>query len=625
MPSDPSTLLLQPASMPWRLLFLLFLLGITQMTQAAGAPISLDAVSGRYDLNPVIEVLEDPGGKLNLADIQSKTVAEHSFEASSGGLSSFGFTNSAYWFRFSLSNPSPQARQMVLVLRAAWLDSIDFYQPTAVGNYSQRRFGDTLPFSQREHVHPQFLIDLLVEPGTHIYYLRISSQQAFMTPIELWEPEAFHRSDRLLGAYFGMFYGIMLVMVLYNGFIGLSTRDRNHLYYCLYLLAFVAMNFSYNGFAFQYLWPDSPRWLNWSYSSWIFLFQVVAILFAMTFLESRTRLPRMHKVLKVFLSAMLGTWFFTMASGNQLLYNASAVYFIFFMSPLISMSGITAWLAGYKAARFFVLASMASLLGSFITALTVSGFLPYSFSSFHAAEFGILVDVVLLSLALADRINVLREQKNAAELGVIEQKLLTHAWLEKAKNELEHTVQERTAELAKARDEAEHLARMDMLTGISNRRHFEEVSTQEFAWALRYRHPLSMILFDIDFFKLINDTYGHAVGDQVIKRVANAARDAVRELDLVGRIGGEEFAILLPEASMGQAIMTAERLREQIANLVFDHEGHTIGFTASFGVTQIGDGDKGIDTLLQRADQMMYAAKAAGRNRVCATPASFYD
>jgi diguanylate cyclase (GGDEF)-like protein len=119
-------------------------------------------------------------------------------------------------------------------------------------------------------------------------------------------------------------------------------------------------------------------------------------------------------------------------------------------------------------------------------------------------------------------------------------------------------------------------------------------------------------------FKLINDSHGHAAGDEVIKAAARVSQDAVREIDFVARIGGEEFAILLPGSTVEQAAATAERLRELvIAEKVF-YQGKELAFTASFGVAELKDGDQSFEALLQRADEMMYRAKNLGRNRVAA-------
>jgi len=507
---------------------------------------------------------------------------------------------------------------MMLVLRTAWLNEISVYIPEGNATYQGIQLGDSLPFAERLHQNPQFLVDLQVPPGKQAYYVRIHSSQALLSPIELWDVQAFHDNDRLLLGYFGMFYGVVLVMLLYNAFIWVSMRDRSYLYYCLYLAAFFIMNFSYNGFSFQYLWPDAPRWANWTYTSWVFLYQLMAIIFAMVFLETAHRLPRMHRVLCLFLYVMVAAWFLTLTFADPVVHNATGVYFVFLYSPLTAIAGFLAWRAGFRAARFFVVASMGNLGGAFITAMTVSGFMPYSFLTFHAVEFGILLDVILLSLALADRIKFLRLQNEETEKQIIAQKLESNALLQQAKDDLERLVSERTVELCKARDEAERLSRIDALTGAYNRRYFNEVATLEFAKVRRLHQPLSMISFDIDLFKLINDNHGHAAGDEVIKAAANVSRNAVREIDFVARIGGEEFAILLPGSTAEQATATAERLRELIIAEEIYYQGKKLAFTASFGVAQLRESDQSYEALLQRADEMMYMAKNMGRNRVAA-------
>lgn len=598
-----------------RILLLVTLVMLACAGWAHAGTIALESGRHSYLVHEVVDVVEDPHAQLNFADISKGNVA---FKEYYTGVFSFGFTKSAYWFRFEVDNPSAQARNMMLVLRTAWLDDISVYIPEAAGGYQVVQLGDSLPFAERLHPNPQFLADLQVQPGKQTYYLRIRSTQALLSPIELWDAQAFHDNDRLLLGYFGMFYGVVLVMLLYNAFIWISTWDRSYLYYCLYLAAVFIMNFSYNGFSFQYLWPDAPRWANWTYTSWVFLYQLMAIIFAMVFLETAKRLPRMHRVLCLFLYAMVAAWLLTLAFADPVVHNATGVYFVFLYSPLTAVAGFLVWRSGFPAARFFVIASMGNLVGAFITAMTVSGFMPYSFISFHAVEFGILLDVILLSLALADRIKFLRLQNEVAEKAIIEQKLESNALLQQAKDDLERIVSERTAELCKARDEAERLSRIDALTGAYNRRYFNEVATLEFAKVRRNHHPLSMISFDIDMFKLINDNYGHAAGDEVIKAAASVSKNAVREIDFVARIGGEEFAILLPGSTLEQAAATAERLRELVNTTEIYYQGKKLAFTASFGVAQLKDSDQSFEALLQRADEMMYRAKNLGRNRVAA-------
>ena len=163
----------------------------------------------------------------------------------------------------------------------------------------------------------------------------------------------------------------------------------------------------------------------------------------------------------------------------------------------------------------------------------------------------------------------------------------------------------------------EHLATHDSLTGVSNRKHFDSRLAEELVRAKRYRHELSLIMLDIDFFKRINDRYGHPNGDRVLQAFARVIEHSIRQHDCAGRYGGEEFIILLPETSLKDAIDFAERLRKSIEALVINIDGaEPIGVTASFGVSCFPQPAQDAEQLLNQADQAMYQAKKGGRNTV---------
>ncbi len=185
---------------------------------------------------------------------------------------------------------------------------------------------------------------------------------------------------------------------------------------------------------------------------------------------------------------------------------------------------------------------------------------------------------------------------------------------------LENTHQSLNAEIAR-RQELEHelrrQAETDPLTGVANRRHFLERATAETRRSRRYGHALSVIMLDIDHFKTINDTYGHSLGDQAIMSVCEVCRCGGRDgVDVVGRMGGEEFAILLPETNRSAAAAVAERLRRQIADTRIGDDREGFFVTASFGVAQMEDEEYDINPALRRADTALYAAKNSGRDRV---------
>jgi diguanylate cyclase (GGDEF)-like protein/PAS domain S-box-containing protein len=168
-----------------------------------------------------------------------------------------------------------------------------------------------------------------------------------------------------------------------------------------------------------------------------------------------------------------------------------------------------------------------------------------------------------------------------------------------------------------AHDELERLAYTDHLTGLANRRRFFELAEHEVERALRYKAELSVLMMDIDHFKKINDIYGHKAGDIVLQKMAEMCRVALRSVDVVGRIGGEEFAILFPETSCKYAAEAAERLRSAFASTPIPiDDQHYLNFTVSFGVTTFSSTHNNLSALLSRADQALYQAKNSGRNRV---------
>lgn len=168
----------------------------------------------------------------------------------------------------------------------------------------------------------------------------------------------------------------------------------------------------------------------------------------------------------------------------------------------------------------------------------------------------------------------------------------------------------------------QEMAQTDELTGLCNRRFFVEQAEKELARSKRYGNPVSMIGFDIDHFKDVNDHYGHPAGDAVLREVSRICRETLRETDIIARIGGEEFGVILPECDMVHAAVAAERLRALVEACVCEYEGNRIRCTISLGVAQYADGRDDLQGLMKRTDQALYRAKAAGRNRICETAAS---
>ncbi len=169
--------------------------------------------------------------------------------------------------------------------------------------------------------------------------------------------------------------------------------------------------------------------------------------------------------------------------------------------------------------------------------------------------------------------------------------------------------------------ELERLSQYDELTNLYNRRHFMSLARHELSRSMRYGGEISVMMLDIDHFKRVNDSHGHRTGDAVLAAVSQQIGKALRDTDIAGRLGGEEFAVLLPETSLGGAILVAERLRQQVAaNAIDIGDGQTLRCTLSIGVASLGGESSDLEKLLHRADTALYDAKSGGRNKVVSAP-----
>lgn len=163
--------------------------------------------------------------------------------------------------------------------------------------------------------------------------------------------------------------------------------------------------------------------------------------------------------------------------------------------------------------------------------------------------------------------------------------------------------------------QSRYMSVTDPLTGLYNRRHFEDCLEREFLRSKRYKSDLSFAIIDIDFFKKINDTYGHSSGDYVLKEVAYLILQTFRKTDMVFRYGGEEFAVIITETPIDKAVIPLERLRISVSENTFKYNGQQINTTISIGVSGVNEDTESVHQLFENADKALYAAKENGRNQ----------
>lgn len=199
---------------------------------------------------------------------------------------------------------------------------------------------------------------------------------------------------------------------------------------------------------------------------------------------------------------------------------------------------------------------------------------------------------------------------------LLEEALLTMQRLEELRR-AKAALQARSSALESTIEQTRILAKTDFLTGLPNRRSFFETGSREINRAHRYKRPLSLLLMDLDYFKSINDHYGHDVGDRILVSFASLCGSRLREHDFLARIGGEEFAVLMPETTQGDALYVADDLRQYVAASCLDQSLQAGRVTVSIGVAELVPGEMVLSKLLKRADEALYSSKQQGRNQVC--------
>ena len=210
---------------------------------------------------------------------------------------------------------------------------------------------------------------------------------------------------------------------------------------------------------------------------------------------------------------------------------------------------------------------------------------------------------------LQDHINKMLSAMEMSREQLLQDEQAKRKWLEDA-------VAKRTEALQISNEKLKELATRDSLTGALNRGSFFETAQHLLILCQRQKSPASFVLMDLDHFKMVNDTYGHFIGDQVLIHFIHTIQTLLRKSDLVGRVGGEEFAIFLPDTGMDDASRLADKIRKIIGNSILEIDGKTITYTVSLGVESSELKDQSIDALFKRADLKLYSAKIKGRDRV---------
>jgi len=501
----------------------------------------------------------------------------------------------AGWLRFTVpasdlgpgygdAKAGEPVRQWLLVVRPSFsiiLDHVDLYIPREDGTFDEVKSGAKASRRPGEPYSRFFVFELPPEAYEgKPCYLRLASATDVSLNFDLETSLDFARREGLDYIAYGLLYGILLAMVLYSFFLFLSLKDSAYLYYILYTVSAALWLFFVQGHAKMVfgqlpLFDQAMLWL------WAGMMMTWGAVFTTSFLRLKDGRPLLYNLLRVLAALGVVVSVVGIAGWDDIAFSLSH-YLGLILPVCVVIASIARLLQGFPSALYFLIAWSTLAAGGFVFSLMGLKLLPLNFWTVNGMAIGMTTEAVLLSMALADRFRRLEAEKKSLE------KIQAHY---------------------------RELSLTDALTGLHNKRFLMNELNLAVAGARETGSPLSLILLDIDNFKSINDSFGHAIGDEILAALAHAMRSCTRESDSSCRFGGDELVIIMPGIADEYALKVAERIRTRFAseNLRVIN-GVDMQATVSLGIASL-NGKETAESLMVRADEAMYEAKRLGKNR----------
>jgi diguanylate cyclase (GGDEF)-like protein len=540
-------------------------------------------------------VLEDAGGTLDIAEVVGREFVPV------GPTLSKGLTDSAYWLRLRVRAPA-SGSAVVLFIRQPFLNEIRLYE-AAAGNpaaWKTKVTGNHYAYEQRERASTSlgFVVDVVGPEAT--YYLRLKTRSPSQLTVEALTPGEADRLDQqfdLLEVFFATAMLLLLGWAIQSYFL-----DRLPVVglFAIHQTVFTLYGIAITGYLAPWLPVRFPQLVEWSTAVPYCAVSFTTLLFCRTLFKPYQPPPRLLRGLNLML-LIFPVQLVAIALGHipfAVIINAVLIRVSWWYFVLVAFS-----LRQEHAPSRRLLQTVFLVVTLIFTLFWLSGIGSPSDTKIHLygrqtlIANSLIIGGLFAALLNARLRRLLEEaQRSALDLAMARQTL-----------ESERTLKER----------AEIQARTDYLTGLFNRRHFVELAERELVRSIRYARPFTLMMIDVDHFKSINDQWGHSAGDLVLQKVASLIGGLLRNVDICGRIGGEEFAIAILETDGANARDVAQRLCTTVAEArIAVQEEACIQVTISIGLVELGGRDIAFDRLLNAADRLMYSAKQQGRNRV---------
>ncbi len=395
-----------------------------------------------------VSVFEDSTNRLTIKEVATNK----KFQPRTSDVPNLGVTTSTFWVKFQIENTTDDS-DLLLDLAQPTLNQVELYQKKDTGYLLLLKTGTEVPFNQRLYSQQNYLFNLILPKGKpQVYYLKVKGSDQVMLPLSIGDTKLILESAMRKDMIFGIFFGLMLVMFLYNLFIYFTVRDISYIYYVVYILTVCLMQATLQGFSFRFLWSDNL----WLAKTSVFILPsfagMAAMLFARVFLHTRSLAPFLNKILSVLVGVFCLAIVLVLLGQYQLSFTIMQLdtiigsLFVLYLSYIISKRG-------NRSAKFFLAAWSILLLGATTFVLKDFGVLPYNGITSSILEIGTAAEAVLLSFALADKINIFRKEKEISQAQTLEALQENERIIKEQNIVLEGKVDERTYELKLANDD----------------------------------------------------------------------------------------------------------------------------------------------------------------------------
>ncbi|MFC0703886.1 7TM diverse intracellular signaling domain-containing protein [Marinobacter persicus] len=614
------------------LLWVLLICWTPALAQVGSAPPVLAGEHDRFDASSRVAIYRNAGDGLSVAQARDLFL-QGRFEtpgAGAGTPTNFGLTTDQIWLALDFTTADKLPDRWFLEIGHASLDHVEVHLFRDGEQIFEGESGDLLPFVSKPVEHRNHVFPLALESDEQYQlFVGVRSEGTLTIPVTFWQGDSLWANDQQSYTVLSLYYGVLLALLVYNLFLFFSLRDRLYLTYVGFMACLAVGQAGLSGFTGQFLWPETPWLTHLSPTGGVSAAGVFGALFVHRFLGGVPARLKLRWLMPTF-SVVYGITFAVALAG---FYHVAAISvnvtsLLFALSALFM--GAVSLVHREPGAQFFVLAWAAFLVGVLVIALHNMGVLPSNALTTNAMLIGSVTEMLLLSLALADRINELQRSREHAQAQALENRQEMLEVVRENERQLESRVAERTRELEaanlKLRESSlllEEQANHDSLTGLANRKLLHERLARARARARTRRSGASFALMVVDLnkFKQINDSFGHAAGDAVLIAVAKRLEALSRETDTVARIGGDEFVLLLEDVWAREDLGPLKRRLSELAEeSIRLPDGRHIQVGLSLGEALYPDDAKDLDQLFSLADAAMYEHKNSGQEEASVWP-----